>query len=96
MRQLDTTVAAAMNDRYPRVDASARGWMELEFIVYATDMTEAMDKAVQMASAVSGSTPLSCKVTSNSGIFSEIGGRALRIGRHASPGERDVRPGNAV
>lgn len=92
MRQLDSRVAATMNSRYPHVDASARGWVELEFIVRASDMTEATSKAVTMARTVSGANPLSCKVTSHDDETSELNGSARRHGRHAASGERVLRP----
>jgi hypothetical protein len=92
MRQLDTRLAASMNTRYPRVDANARGWVELEFIVHAVDMSDAVSKAVVMARTVSGSVPLSCKVVAQDDDPVEIHGHGSRFGRHAAHGERVLRP----
>ena len=92
MRQVDTHMAAAMNSRYPRVDAAARGWVELEFMVQANDLSEAASKAMVMARTVSDANPVSCRVEALVEEVVELDPLASRTGRHARPGERALRP----
>ncbi len=92
MRQVDTHLAASMNSRFPRVDAAARGWVELEFLVQAGDLSEAAAKAMVMARTVSDANPLSCRVEAFDDEVVELDPLTSRTGRHARPGERALRP----